>query len=63
MVLCNCYVSAYTFDTWLMPMGVLLGPADTDKISDDFSMHSYFVKPTIKFCLTYGLWDFKIVVN
>ena len=47
----------------MMSMHVLLGHADTDQICDDSSMHSYFVKPTIRFCLTYGLLDFKIVVN
>jgi hypothetical protein len=41
-----------------MTMRVLLGHADTDQISDDFLMHSYFVKPTIRFCVTYGLLDF-----
>jgi hypothetical protein len=71
-ILCNWYVSAYTFKTWLMSMCVLSGHANTDQISDDYSLHSWnssilinriFCSATIRFFLTYGLLDCKIVVN
>jgi hypothetical protein len=49
-------------------MCVLSGHANTDQISDDYSLHSWnssilinriFCSATIRFCLTYGLLDCK----